>query len=92
MIDLMLPGREPETTDYEAQSALRTLLESEKLQDLGDEDLYARICEQIQYNQDMLSRVYDLVEGLKGKTNGTDADGLSRIGRALKSRKEHGYG
>lgn len=92
MMDLMLPGRADEPQDYEAQTALRTLLEAEKLQSAGDEELYERICEQIEHNQDLLARVYTLVEGLKQKEEkeegGTDADDLlTRIDRALKPRK-----
>lgn len=90
MIDLMLPGREPEPTDYEAQCALRTLLESEKIQDSGDEDLLERIAEQIDYNRDMLDRVAALVDDLRsGKSVGKDADDL--VSR-LKPRKESRYG
>ncbi len=93
MMDLMLSGRsDPPTSseDYEAQSALRTLLESEKIQECCDDELYERICEQIEYNQDLLSRVYDLVEGLRNsETVGKEAgDALSRVDRALNSRKE----
>ncbi len=93
MMDLMLPGRGDDpclSEDYEAQSALRTLLESEKIQDAGDEELYERICEQINYNQDLLSRVYDLVEGLRDQEPASKeaGDALSRLDRALNPRKE----
>jgi hypothetical protein len=96
MIDLMLEGREPE--DYEAQCALRTLLESEKLKECGDDELLSRIEEQISFNQDMLARVAALVEGIRSGTSEDsepDADGddlLARINRAIKPRKEPSYG
>jgi hypothetical protein len=65
MMDLLLPGRDSDPEDYEAQSALRTLLESEKIQHCEDDDLLGRIAEQIKYNQDMLARVSGIIEGLK---------------------------
>lgn len=63
-MDLFLPGREPEQEDFEAQSALRTLLESEHIKHCGDEDLYSRISDQIQHNLDMLQRVSNVLGGL----------------------------
>jgi hypothetical protein len=93
MMDLMLPGRDSGPDDYEAQSALRTLLEAEKLQTSGDDDLFARICEQIEHNQDLLTRVYTLVEGLKGQDVDTDVDDLlTRMDRVFKPRKGAVYG
>ncbi len=91
MMDLMLPGREPEACDYEAQSALRTLLESEKIQDSGDEDLLERISAQIDYNQDMLSRVAALVEGLRAGKSDDEDDLMSRMARVFNPKGER-YG
>lgn len=64
MMDLFLPGRDNEPEDYEAQSALRTLLESEKIKHCGDEELLGRIAEQLSFNRDMLDRVSSLIDGL----------------------------
>ncbi len=65
MLDLVMPGRTPESCDYEAQSALRTLLEAEKLKGDGDTELLDRVCEQVEFNLDMLGRVLSLVEEIK---------------------------
>lgn len=59
-MDLILPGREPEE-DYEAKSALSTLLEAERIKAKGG-DLRERILEQIQCDVDILQRVAKLVE------------------------------
>lgn len=64
MMDLFLPGRDSDSEDYEAQCALRTLLESDKIKNSGDDELLSRVSEQIKYNMSMLERVAGLVDGL----------------------------
>jgi hypothetical protein len=59
-IALMTPGR-GEDCDYEASSALRTLLEAESLKASEDEDLFERIRKQVRYNRDCLNAVDDLL-------------------------------
>lgn len=59
-MELILPGREPEE-DYEAQNALRTLIEAEKIKEKSG-GLRERILDQIQCDVDVLQRVAKLVE------------------------------
>lgn len=73
-MDLLLPGRVSDPEDYEAQCALRTLLDAEKFRDTADEDLLSRVSEQIKYNISMLERVGSLVDGLKSEEEGEEAE------------------
>jgi hypothetical protein len=66
-MDLILPGRDMGPEDFEAQAALRTLLEADKLKHCGDEELLSRVAEQIEHNVDTLNRVAALVESLRGE-------------------------
>ena len=88
-MDLVLPGRNPEEPDdYEAQCALRTLLEAESIQYSGNEDLLSRIQKEIEKSKTCLGRVEALVaDVLSGEESGEgegEAGGLfydANVGR-----------
>lgn len=61
MIELMLPGRSPESEDYEAQCSLRTLLEAHKILSTKDEELFDRIRKVISHNQEFLDHVEEML-------------------------------
>lgn len=84
-IALMTPGR-GEDCDYEAQSALRTLLEAESLQASGDESLFERIRKQVRYNKECLQKVDELLGQLIDDEE-DPADFLSRIRTASTFKK-----
>lgn len=78
--DLILPGRasgDDSPDDYEAQSALRTLLEAHKIVKTADEDLFGRMRSIISYNKDCLDRVDEILAQDDGESASPFSDAVT---------------
>lgn len=71
-------------TDYEAQSALRTLLEAHKIVSSCDDDLFERMRAIVSYNQECLESVDEI---LSGEEDGDESPGLSDFMKRLKESR-----
>lgn len=79
-IELCPPGRDSEPQDYEAHSALRTLLEAEAIRTCGDEEFLGRISDELERQMGAMDRVSEFLSGvLSGEEDG-EGESVTLVG------------